>query len=135
MADTLAKLGFGTLLKVAGVTLLENVEITGPEETSELVEATHHQSPSGYREKLPSLKDGGEASGTGNLVLDTTQTDLRDRLVNQTKTAFQIVVPVSGTAKTYGFDGYVTRFAPSYPLDDRMQYEFAITITGAVTLT
>lgn len=142
MAVTQSAIGFGTLLKVgdgggpeAFTTLLENVAIEGPPLERDILDATHHESPDGYKEFLGGLKDGGEVSGEGNLVYDTTQTNLLTDFEAGTRRNFQILVPVSGGTKTWAFTGIIMRLQPTYPVDDRMTYSFGIKVTAKPTLT
>lgn len=142
MPATSAASGFGTLLKRGDggtpteifTTLLENIELNGPALTRETIDATNQESPSGFREYLAGLADGGEVSGTGNYIEDTTQASLRADLENGTKRNFQLVVPFKAGSKTWSLSGFVTSFAPTYPVDDKMTYAFAIKLTGKPTL-
>ncbi len=139
---TQAATGFGTLLKAGdGVgpetftTILENISLAGPPLTRETVDATNHESPDGYREFLPSLADGGEVSGEGNLIMDTTQTNLLTDHQNGTLRNFELLVPLKGGSKKWSFAAYVTQFEASYPIDDKMTYAFSLKVTGKPTLT
>ena len=69
MAASVATSGFGTLIKIAHVlsptvfdTIAEVTGITGPGEKMDTIECTHMESPSAYKEYLPSLLDAGEVS-------------------------------------------------------------------------
>lgn len=67
MAATQATKGFGTIVEylVTGTTYAtigELVGVTPPQKSRETIDATHMQSPDGYREFISSLRDGGEAA-------------------------------------------------------------------------
>ena len=142
MSISKSKLGFGTLLKAGDgggpevfTTILENVSLEGPALERDVLESTHHESPDGYKEFLGGLKDAGEVSGEGNLVLDGTQTNLITDFEAGTKRNFELVVPVDGTPKTWAFAALVIRFQPTYPVDDKMTYSFSLKVTNKPTLT
>src|SRR5690242_18598641 len=57
----------------------EALDFTGPTETTETVDVTNQDSTGGFREKRPSLQDGGTVSFPMNLVPgDTGQQNLAD---------------------------------------------------------
>lgn len=70
MAATVGTSGFGTLLKVgdgaspteAFTAIAEVKSISGPSMSMETIDATHMESPSGYREILPSFRNGDRKS-------------------------------------------------------------------------
>lgn len=140
MAATQGTSGFGTLLKrgdgassEAFTTIAEVTNITGPGESLEVIDATHMESPSGYREYIPSLLDSGEVTFDLNfLPADSNQSGLRTDLTGKTKRNFQLVFTDSGTT-TYSFAGYVTSFEPSAQIDDKLSASCTIKVTGPVT--
>mgnify|MGYP001586374955 FL=1 len=48
--------------------IAEVTSIGGPTQTSEKIDVTHLRSTSGYREYLPSFKDGGEVACVANYI-------------------------------------------------------------------
>lgn len=75
MSETQARIGHGFALLLAladtpdtKVLIAETRTATPPAEVDDQQEATHSQSPNGYREFVPGLTDGGEASFEMNYI-------------------------------------------------------------------
>lgn len=75
MADTEARIGYGTVLEIALASapteftyVKETFSATPPSDKDDQAEATHFQSPNRYREYIANLTDGGEASVEMNYV-------------------------------------------------------------------
>ena len=141
MASTQGTSGFGTLLQrgdgatptEAFTTVAEVTNLSGPSEGLEVIDATHMESPSSYREYLPSLLDSGEITFDLNfLPAVAAQTGVRTDMLNRTKRNWQIVFTDSGTT-TYSFAGFVTAFEPSAQIDDKLSASATIKVTGPVT--
>lgn len=124
--------GSGSFSTIANVS-----DLSGPEREREAIEVTSHDSPDQYREFVKGLKDGGEVSVTINfdptntthqsLDADFEERDLRD---------YQIVI-LPGTADewTWEFTALITSISESYPVDDRMEREVTVKISGKPNLT
>lgn len=124
--------GGGSFSTIANVS-----DLSGPEREREAIEVTSHDSPDQYREFVKGLKDGGEVSVTINfdptntthqsLDADFEERDLRD---------YQIVI-LPGTADewTWEFTALITSISESYPVDDRMEREVTVKISGKPNLT
>lgn len=140
MAATIGTSGFGTLLQRGDgtsnesfTTVLEVVNISGPGETLELIDATHMESPSSYREYIPSLLDSGEITFDVNFLPNsTTQNVLRTDLTGRAKSNWQLVFTDSNTT-TYSFAAYVTSHEPSAQIDDKLSASITLKVTGPVT--
>ena len=72
---TAATSGFGTLLKAGDAaspevftTIAEVTNIAGPTLSTEMIDVTNHSSASNFREKIASLKDGGEVTFSINYL-------------------------------------------------------------------
>lgn len=139
MAATVGTSGFGTLLKVgdgaspteAFTAIAEVKSISGPSMSMETIDATHMESPSGYREILPSFRNGGEVSFDLNfLPANATQVGLLTSFTNASLKNYQLIFPDSGTT-TWGFAAYVTGFSPSAAVDDILAASATLTISGA----
>ena len=142
---TAAVFGQGTLLKVGDAadpevftTLAEVQDISGPSLSMETVDATSHDSPSGWDEVIAGLKSGGEvtfdiqyipSNATHKKAAGGILGDFDDR----TKRNFQIVFPDSGTT-TWSFTAFVTAFEPAMPIKDKILASLTLKITGAPTL-
>lgn len=142
MSATAGTSGFGTLLKRGSgatvetfTTVAEVKNISGPALSMETIDATHMESPSGYREWLPSFKDGGEVTFDLNFLPATAaQTGLTTDFAARTKRNWQVVWPDTATT-TWSFSGFVTGFTPSAAVGDILAASATIRVTGAVTIS
>ena len=134
-ASALAFLTGGTAGGEVFTTVAEVTGLGGPSEALELIDATHMESPSGYREYIPSLKDSGEISVDLNfLPADTNQGGLRDDLVARELRNWQLVWTDTG-GTTYAFSGYVTAVEPKASIDDKLSASATIKVTGPITVS
>jgi len=140
MAATQGTSGFGTLLKrgdgasptEAFAAVAEVKNISGPNLSTETIDATHMESPNAFREMLPSFKSSGEVTFTVNFLPGATNhTDVLGDYDDRTLRNWTLVFPDTG-ATTWGFSGYVTGFQPSATIDDVLSADVTITISGAV---
>lgn len=133
MAVTQSVLGYGTLFKRGNndgppetfTTVAEVTNIGGPNLSADLVEVTHMESPSGFKEYIAGLKDGGEVTIDFNFINDTTQKQLVTDLQAGTKSNWKIVWSLAGNPE-WTFAGIVTAMGPTAPAGD--------TITGSATI-
>lgn len=142
MAATAGTSGFGTLLKIGNgatvevfTTIAEVRNISGPGLSLETIEATHMESPSGYREYLPSFKEPGEVSFDLNFLPSNTQhKGLKADMDARTKRNFKLVWPnTAGT--TWSFSGYITSFQPTAGIDEVLTASCTIKVTGSVSVS
>lgn len=142
MSATQGSSGFGTLLKRGDgatsevfTTVAEVKSISGPSLSMETIDATHMESPSGFREWLPSFKDGGEVTFDLNfLPAVAAQTGLTTDFKNRTKRNWKIVWPNTGATK-WSFAGYITGFTPSAAVGDILAASCTIKVTGDVVIS
>jgi hypothetical protein len=129
----------GTTLKmdngVSYDTIGNTVSIGAPSGTLNMIDATHLNSPSNFREYLPGYLDGGECRMTCHL--DPEAADASNQLLVKTKhttraeATFRIVLP---TGPYVQFDAYVTAWEPfQIPEEGVVGLEFGLKITGALT--
>ena len=135
--------GFGTLIKAGDAaspevftTIAEVTNLSGPSLTTETIDVTNHSSASNFREKIASLKDGGEVTFSINyLPANATHKDATGGILNDWKNRtarnFQIVWSDSGST-TWPFTGIVTGFTPTAPIDGALTADVTITISAAV---
>lgn len=140
MSDYVAQFGLGTELRVdiaAVMTVVPWVQnITGPDETFDVIDVTTHSSTGGYREFITGLADGGELTATINWHDDeAAHTALQEALVNRELTAFQLFWPGYDTNNLADFDGYVTGLSRSSPTDAQITRDLTIKITGPVSVS
>lgn len=142
MGVSQATSGFGVLFKAGNgsssetfTTIAEVKSISGPALSLEIIDVTHMESPSLYREKLPSFKDAGEVTLEVNFLPGhATQQAVITDFEARTKRNFQIIWTDSG-ATAWEFSGYYTGFAPSAGIDDAMTATITITVTGGITIS
>jgi hypothetical protein len=145
---TNAKIGHGTLFQIfdtgqspdAWVTVAEVTNVTPPALARDAVEATHTESPEGWHEFIPGLKDGGQVSidlnfipgGPGTALLLSTF-DLAAAL--QARVMFPDGDPLASpiTATVWTFTAICTGFAPEAPVDGKMAATATFKITGKPT--
>lgn len=134
---TLLQIGDGAATSEVFTTIAEVSDIGGPEIALESVEVTNHSSPSGWREKIGGILDGGNISLTINYqpthATHNNTAGLIADLRQRTKRNFQLVFTDSGTT-TWSFTALVTSFSPAEPIDGALTAEITLEITGAPTL-
>lgn len=141
MSPTNAKIGFGALFKIESldspnvmITVGEITSIKPPSVSRDAVDATHSESPEGWREFIAGLKDGGEASVDLNFVPGGAGiTMLLRELGVDTVTACAITLPTT-PAYSWTFDAILTGFEPDIPIDDKMSATATFKVTGKPVL-
>lgn len=130
--------GPGFLLKVSVhnaasyTTIAEMKDISGPEQTADLVDVTNQSSPNNYKEWLPTLLDGGHLTGPCNFIpTDASQTGLLTDL--QARTLMDFEQTMGTTGKAFFFSGYVVKFGVKLPVANVVASDIDIKITGPVT--
>ena len=109
----------------------EPKDITGPGSAMEFIDFTHQQSPSGFRERKPSFKSGGDVTFTCNFVHSATaqQYLVAASIANPpTKEWFKVVGPDNSV---FTFNAYVS-FTMAYPLSGPEEIRFTLGIDGEV---
>jgi hypothetical protein len=135
---------FGTLLKIGDgggtevfTSVAEVTDISGPGFKLDVQDVTSHVSPGAFREKIPALLDAGDVKMTLSFLptgaTHSQSTGLLRDMKNRAKRNFQLVFPDVG-ATTWSFAAYVTGFDIKAPIDNRLQADCTLTITGQPTL-
>lgn len=124
--------GAGTFAVIANVS-----DLSGPSRSREAIEVTAHDSPDQYREFVKGLKDGGEVSITLNYdpALNTHSALDGDFEENDLRSYQIIVLPGESDEHTWEFRGLITSLSDAFPIDDRMEREVTVKISGKPTLT
>jgi predicted secreted protein len=127
-----ARIGHGTQFQMLDgsvyTTVGEITTITPPALARDAVDATHTESPDGWREFIPGLKDAGEFSFEMNFEPGSTGTALiLSTFSASTPASCRLVFP---DATIWAFDAYCTGFAPAAPLDDKMTATATFKLTG-----
>lgn len=139
---TNARIGYGTLLYIwnygaspPALTKLEEVkELNPPNENTDVLDATHMESPDATREFTIGLTDPGSMSGTMNFVPGGTNDDLirlarANERSSRTPSAFRLQFT---NGVTYDFDGYIESFEPTATVDDLMEAAFSVKVTSII---
>lgn len=137
---TNASLGYGSTFEMwnvdagppAYVTLAEVFAITPPNESTDLVDVTHMQSPDRRRETIAGFTDGGEGTVEMNFVPGSAT----DALIRAVRTAgdnvsCRITFP---NGATWTFDASVTGYEIDNPVDDRMTATLTFAASGSVVV-
>jgi hypothetical protein len=132
--------GMGTALRRNGVEIAEVFDIGGPEFTAEVIDATHLKSPDFWREKIGNLKDGGELTFSVNLILanatHNAATGLLSTLAGSSappRDTWDLIFP-DVAATTWTLYGPLTGYKTGATIDDKLQAEITVTISGAPVL-
>lgn len=146
MAATTALIGYGVHFSRGDsaspevfTNIAEVIDVSPPSMTKDQVEATHTDSPDGFREFINGLKDGGECSITMNfLPNNATQNNTSGGLLNDfisgtTTINYRISFPGSPTT-TWTFKASVIGYEVSTPMDDRMTAVVTFKVAGAPTI-
>jgi hypothetical protein len=137
MAATAAVAGFGAVFAYLSTDpstytdLAEVLSVTPPSISVETIDATHMASDDGFREHIPSLKDGGEVTVNMNYV--EASATLLQTLVLAGKETFRITFPGSST---YVFSGIPIAFSfDDVVIDDKVAMSLTIKVTGKPVFT
>ena len=138
MAPSQASSGMGTTLRRNGTEIAEVFDIGGPELSAETIDVTHLKSDNFWREFIGNLKDGGELTFSVNLILSNAThnaaTGLLSALAGSSappRDTWDIIFPDTTTWTVYGpLTGYKTGAA----IDDKLQAEITVKISGAPVL-
>lgn len=137
---TSARIGHGTIFRMTNVAasplalvdLGEITNITPPSETTDVIDATHMQSPGRFREFILGLSDGGDSTFDMNFVPGSASEDIIIAArASQLAVACQIQFP---NAVTWDFDALVTGYEPDVPVDDKMTVAVTLKVTGQVDI-
>lgn len=136
---TAADIGYGGRFEVElGVTpgdflaLAEVNNITPPNESVDVIDVTHMDSPDRTREFIQGLVDPGDMSVEMNWVPGSATEDLilAWRAAGETREA-RITTPNS---VTYTFPCFVTGYSPGMPIDGKMTATLTCKVAGAITV-
>jgi len=126
-----------TLLKANGTLVAEVRSISGPGITVKMVDVTSHSSSVPWTETVPTLLDAGDLTFEINYIpSEPTQNNsagLLSFLTGRALTAWTLTFPDSG-ATTFSFNGYVSKFDITAPVDNVLTAKMTISITGQPTL-
>lgn len=135
MSETIAQIGYGIVLKRrvstgpdVYQTMGQQTEVSVYGVAVDSVDATHEESDGKWREFIPGLKDGGEASSTLHYVPGgATEAEVFASL--GTTEHLRAVHP-SGAHIDYR--AFITGAEPDTPIDDKMTFALTWKVTGEV---
>lgn len=138
MADTEARIGYGTVLEIALASaptdftyIRETFSATPPSDKDDQVDATHFQSPNRYREFIPGLTDAGEASFEMNYVPGSPT----DRFLNSIKGKRLIARLTFPNGVQIIFMASRGAYEKSAPNDDKMTATLTLKVSGEPVIT
>lgn len=100
--------------------------------TQQYADVTHQESPDGFREEIPTLKDPGTITfGLSYVPTDAQQKGLIDDHVDNVLRNFKVVLP-DGTS-TWVFAAYISTFSFDAPHDGKLGASVTLKIKGAIT--
>lgn len=116
----------------AWVAIAEVKSISGPTMTREMIDVTNLDSTNGYREFIPSFRDGGTVTLSINFTyagyLILKQDFQSDDLIN-----YEILLADTG-GTSIEFSGYVQDLPISVKFDDAVTSEITVKVSGMVTI-
>lgn len=132
MAETQATASYGATITIDAVPIAEVGDISGLELSTDLDEVTHHGSPDGVEERIPTIKRLGTLGFPMSVVVsDAGQQDVFAAWEGRTEVAI-VVTYMSGIVAT--FPGYVTKFGLGAPVEGHDNADVEITPKSAPTL-
>lgn len=141
---TNAAIGYGTLFRRGNddspetfTPIGEVTDISGPNMKRDAIDATHSQSPNGFREFIGGLRDGGEIQVTMNLVAGAAAGDALKKLFDDFKNDSPIDYQIAfdNTAKTYWqAPMLITDLPPTAPMEGKMTMQVTLKVAGEPTL-
>jgi hypothetical protein len=115
--------------------IAEVIEMNGPDQSAEEIDVTHLRSTSGYREFLPSFKQGGTLNCVANYIPgNATHASGADGLRGLFTSR-----DIRGWKRTFSdgteefFDGYVSAFSTPLAVGVQSKLNFSVRVTGPVT--
>jgi len=115
-------------------TISEMQKVQGSGSKADIVDVTNMDSPTAFREKMPTLIDSGEISFDGNFVADSdSQQSVRDDFKSRRRGNWKILLPDGDTPGTprghWDFEAYVSA------CDFDAQHDKQVTFSGKLTIT
>lgn len=127
----LIKIGNGASPQVFN-TISEIKTFSGPTGSAAVIDVTDLSSTA--KEKRMGLADEGQLSFTINYIPDNTQhTLLRTRRASRVETDFKMVFTDDSPSTTWSFSAFVTGFAVSGAVDNVVEANVTLEITGSIT--
>lgn len=114
------------------VSIAEVTELPFLKMSKDSIETTNHSSPSGFRERIPGMKDAGSVDIKANwLPNNATQdgsTGVLAAFEDDLNHNWKIIAP--GGVATASFAGHVTDWQADLPMEEQGQLSFSIQLSG-----
>lgn len=129
----MSEIGYGADFLREGTSVGELAQIVPPKLSRDAKDVTHFNSPDGYKQYIPGLKDGGEVTfaitdGHKSAAHQAVIADINsDEIVNYS------IVFADGS--TWAFTAFVTGIDPDLPIDDKIATGVTMKITGKPVFT
>lgn len=131
----------GTLFKIesdssAGTfgTVPETGKLGCPNQKFDILDCTSHDSSGGYREYIPGLIDGENATAEINFVpTNASHIALRTNSASRTKKNFKIVFPGGGVGSELAFAAYIVGLVPQADSGVILKETVTCKVTGLQT--
>lgn len=108
----------------------EVFDITPPQEMDDEIEATHYQSPDGFKEFIGGLTDPGECTFSLNYIPGSAaETLILSTKATRKARGVRITWP---NGFTWTFDLLIRGFQPTAPLNDRLTAEITGRVSGSI---
>jgi hypothetical protein len=126
----------GTYRSVAYIT-----HIKGPGLTLSLADATAHDSPNGWREKIATILEAGVVTFT--IAYDPAEVTVKyvngllGKMVAKTLEGFKVLFPnntVEASRSTWAFNAFITKFEPGMPVDEKLTADIELDLSGEPTI-
>lgn len=136
--SSIAIIASGTLFKIesdtsAGTftTVPEMSKVGCPNCKFDLQDVTSHDSSGFFKEYIPGLSDGENATGDFNFVpTNAIHTQLRVDSYARTKKNWQIIFPGAGTGGQIAFAGYIVGLPPQADVGMVLKNSLTVKVTG-----
>jgi predicted secreted protein len=115
------------------VAIAEVKSISGPTMSREMIDVTNLDSTGGYREFIPSFRDGGTVTLSMNFTFAGYQA-LKADFQSDTLVNYEILLLDNTNAYSVEFSGYVQDLPINVTFDDAVTTDVTIKVTGEVTL-
>jgi hypothetical protein len=125
----------GTILVWNYRKILEQLNLSGPSQSRDILDVTNHDSPDGFREFIAGVIDGGEVSIEGNFIAGDSggQIAFHTDLQSGTGRTAWLILPMSvGAAWTFSALG--SGFEKSYPHDNKLSVSGTLKVNGKPSL-
>ncbi len=118
----------GIVISFGSGFVAEIVDMTGPGQTRNLIDVSHHGTTGARAYKAGKLNDTGELRITMAFNPATTPP------FSSTSTACTITWPDSGAA-VWAFNAFLTSYEPRGPMEDRLLADVTLKVDGNITIT